>query len=197
MIWAWHPEWRAHCDRTRDPAVSFPLSAVVDDEGERQQANRAVGVSAVGLDTDRRGRAGGCAAQRLGGPARRRAAQPVGRLDVAGRVHRLPRVPQERDRPLHLRLRASRGHGWHRHRDRDLGVGGVRRLREHPQANPPQRDARRRLGHRRCGRRHHRQPDRRPLQAPRRHAASTPPPSSPTPSTPGSTRSPPAARWSA
>ena len=33
----------------RDPAVSFPLSAVVDDEGERRQATRAVGVSAVGL----------------------------------------------------------------------------------------------------------------------------------------------------
>ena len=33
----------------RDPATSFPLSAIVDDEGERRQANRAVGVSAVGL----------------------------------------------------------------------------------------------------------------------------------------------------
>jgi cation diffusion facilitator family transporter len=33
----------------RDPASSFPLSAVVDDEGERRQANRAVGFSALGL----------------------------------------------------------------------------------------------------------------------------------------------------
>ena len=34
---------------TRDPAVSFPLGLVVDDENERHQANRAIGVSAVGL----------------------------------------------------------------------------------------------------------------------------------------------------
>lgn len=34
---------------TRDPAVSFPLSVVVDDEGERRQANRALGFSGVGL----------------------------------------------------------------------------------------------------------------------------------------------------
>jgi cation diffusion facilitator family transporter len=33
----------------RDPAVRFPLNAVVDDEDERHQANRALGVSAVGL----------------------------------------------------------------------------------------------------------------------------------------------------
>jgi cation diffusion facilitator family transporter len=33
----------------RDSAASFPLAVVVDDEGERRQANRAVGVSAVGL----------------------------------------------------------------------------------------------------------------------------------------------------
>jgi cation diffusion facilitator family transporter len=33
----------------RDPAVSFALSAVVDDLGERRRANRAVAVSAAGL----------------------------------------------------------------------------------------------------------------------------------------------------
>ncbi len=33
----------------RDPAASFPLTTVVDDNHERRQANRAVGVSAVGL----------------------------------------------------------------------------------------------------------------------------------------------------
>jgi cation diffusion facilitator family transporter len=33
----------------RDPATSFPLDTVVDDAGERRQANRAVAVSAVGL----------------------------------------------------------------------------------------------------------------------------------------------------
>lgn len=33
----------------RDPAASFPLSTAVDDQHERRQANRAVGVSAVGL----------------------------------------------------------------------------------------------------------------------------------------------------
>ena len=33
----------------RDPAASFPLSAIVDDAGERRQANRAVAVSAIGL----------------------------------------------------------------------------------------------------------------------------------------------------
>lgn len=33
----------------RDPAASFPLDTVVDDAGERRQANRAVAVSAVGL----------------------------------------------------------------------------------------------------------------------------------------------------
>jgi cation diffusion facilitator family transporter len=35
--------------RVRDPAISFPLDTVVDDAGERQQANRAVAISAVGL----------------------------------------------------------------------------------------------------------------------------------------------------
>lgn len=33
----------------RDPGASFQLATVVDDSGERRQANRAVGVSAVGL----------------------------------------------------------------------------------------------------------------------------------------------------
>ena len=33
----------------RDPAVSFPLAAAVDDRDERHQANRAVAVSAAGL----------------------------------------------------------------------------------------------------------------------------------------------------
>lgn len=33
----------------RDPATSFPLGTLVDDAGERRQANRAVAVSAVGL----------------------------------------------------------------------------------------------------------------------------------------------------
>jgi len=33
----------------RDPAVSFPLAAAVDDRDERHQANRAVAVSATGL----------------------------------------------------------------------------------------------------------------------------------------------------
>ncbi|MGH8961415.1 MAG: cation diffusion facilitator family transporter [Jatrophihabitantaceae bacterium] len=33
----------------RDPAASFPLANEVDDRSERRQANRAVGVSAVGL----------------------------------------------------------------------------------------------------------------------------------------------------
>src|SRR6201986_2071798 len=33
----------------RDPATSFPLDPVVDDAGERRQANRAVAISAVGL----------------------------------------------------------------------------------------------------------------------------------------------------
>lgn len=33
----------------RDPAVSFPLSGIVDDRGERRRANRAVAVSAGGL----------------------------------------------------------------------------------------------------------------------------------------------------
>ncbi|MDT4911988.1 MAG: hypothetical protein QOC66_1116 [Pseudonocardiales bacterium] len=33
----------------RDPAASFPLTAIVDDQGDRRQANRAIGVSAVGL----------------------------------------------------------------------------------------------------------------------------------------------------
>ncbi len=33
----------------RDPAVNFPLAATADDRDERQQANRAVVVSAVGL----------------------------------------------------------------------------------------------------------------------------------------------------
>ena len=33
----------------RDPATSFPLDTVVDDAGERRQANRAVAISAVGL----------------------------------------------------------------------------------------------------------------------------------------------------
>ena len=33
----------------RDPAVDFPLPAEADDAGERRQANRALGVSAVGL----------------------------------------------------------------------------------------------------------------------------------------------------
>ena len=33
----------------RDAATSFPLDTVVDDAGERRQANRAVAISAVGL----------------------------------------------------------------------------------------------------------------------------------------------------
>jgi cation diffusion facilitator family transporter len=33
----------------REPAATVPLPAVTDDEGERRQANRAVGVSALGL----------------------------------------------------------------------------------------------------------------------------------------------------
>jgi divalent metal cation (Fe/Co/Zn/Cd) transporter len=33
----------------RDPAMSFPLAATVDDRDERRRANRAVGVSAAGL----------------------------------------------------------------------------------------------------------------------------------------------------
>lgn len=33
----------------RDPAASFPLENIVDDAGERRQANRAIAVSAVGL----------------------------------------------------------------------------------------------------------------------------------------------------
>src|SRR6201986_2752724 len=33
----------------RDPATSFPLDPVVDDAGERRQANRAVAISAAGL----------------------------------------------------------------------------------------------------------------------------------------------------
>ena len=33
----------------RDPAVSFPLAAAVDDRDERHQANRAVAVSAAGV----------------------------------------------------------------------------------------------------------------------------------------------------
>lgn len=33
----------------RDPAVGFPLPDLPDDVGERRQANRAIGVSAVGL----------------------------------------------------------------------------------------------------------------------------------------------------
>ena len=34
---------------TRDPASTFELPAIADDAGERRQANRAVGVSALGL----------------------------------------------------------------------------------------------------------------------------------------------------
>lgn len=34
---------------TRDPALSFQLTTAVDDHGERRQADRAVGLSAVGL----------------------------------------------------------------------------------------------------------------------------------------------------
>ncbi len=33
----------------RDPAAAFPLPVVADDDGERRQANRAVGLSALGL----------------------------------------------------------------------------------------------------------------------------------------------------
>jgi Co/Zn/Cd efflux system component len=33
----------------RDPSVSFPLAAAVDDRDERHRANRAVAVSAAGL----------------------------------------------------------------------------------------------------------------------------------------------------
>src|SRR6478736_7130548 len=33
----------------RDPAVSFPLAAAVDDRDERHQANRAIAVNAAGL----------------------------------------------------------------------------------------------------------------------------------------------------
>ena len=33
----------------REPATNFPLDTVVDDAGERRQANRAVAISAVGL----------------------------------------------------------------------------------------------------------------------------------------------------
>ena len=46
---AWQSGWVHIGTGVRDPAVSFPLSTVVDDVGERRQANRAVGVSAVGL----------------------------------------------------------------------------------------------------------------------------------------------------
>jgi divalent metal cation (Fe/Co/Zn/Cd) transporter len=34
----------------RDPAILFPLARTRDDEDERRQANRAVAVSAIGLD---------------------------------------------------------------------------------------------------------------------------------------------------
>ena len=83
----------------RDPAAAFPLPGTRDDTQDRRQANRAVGVSALGLAATGLIELLLAILTRISGAARRCDPQPVGCLDQRRGVPGLPavrRAPTER-----------------------------------------------------------------------------------------------------